>query len=71
LFRERALWTFGRGQRLGDLRRLIRQYGRSETDVFPTGAYPNGGSYGDDVMMPIGPDEFGNPNFKACQDFNA
>jgi hypothetical protein len=71
LFRERAFWTFGRGQRLGDLRRLIRQYGRPETSVFPTGAYPNGGTYGDDVMMPIGPDEIGNPNFKACQDFKA
>ncbi|HTE46676.1 MAG TPA: hypothetical protein VK636_15595 [Gemmatimonadaceae bacterium] len=71
LFRERAFWTFGRGQRLGDLRRLIRQYQRTGTGVFPTGAYPNGGTYGDDVMLPIGPDEIGNPNFKACQDFNA
>jgi hypothetical protein len=71
LFRERAFWTFGRGQRLGDMRRLIREYGRAQTSVFPTGDYPNGGSYGDDVMLPIGPDEIGNPNFKACQDFKA
>src|SRR5688572_13744521 len=28
-FREKAFWQFGRGHRLGDLRRLIRQYGRT------------------------------------------
>ena len=38
LFREKALWTFGRGQRLGDLRRLIRQYGRTAAQTFPTGS---------------------------------
>jgi hypothetical protein len=71
LFRERAFWTFGRGQRLGDMRRLMRQYGRTEEQVFPTGTYPTGAStYGNDVTMPIGPDEIGNPNFQACQDLN-
>ena len=34
-FREKAFWTFGRGQRLNDLRRLMRQYGRTEDKVFP------------------------------------
>jgi hypothetical protein len=72
LFRERAFWTFGRGQRLGDMRRLIRQYGRTQDQVFPTGTYPTGaGTYGTDVTMPIGPDEVGNPNFQACRDLNA
>jgi len=36
LFREKAFWQFGRGHRLGDLRRLIRDYGYDEesaTDV--------------------------------------
>ena len=37
LFREKAFWTFGRGQRLPDLRRLVRQYGRTDDQVFPTG----------------------------------
>jgi hypothetical protein len=36
-FRQKAFWTFSRGQRLGDLRRLIRQYGRTQDKVFPTG----------------------------------
>ncbi len=40
LFREKAFWTFGRGQRLPDLRRLIRQLQCERTDaqVFPTQA---------------------------------
>ena len=33
-FREKAFWTFGRGQRLNDMRRLMRQYGRTEDQVF-------------------------------------
>jgi hypothetical protein len=72
LFRERAFWTFGRGQRLGDMRRLIRQYGRTQDKVFPTGTYPTGGgTYGVDVNFPLGPDENGNPNFKGCTDLTA
>jgi len=72
LFRERAFWTFGRGLRLGDMRRLIRQYGRTQETVYPTGTYPNGGgTYGTDVVFPLGPDENGNPNFKGCLDLNA
>jgi hypothetical protein len=45
LFRERAFWLFLTGHRQGDLRRLIRQYGRSSELVYPTGGYP-GGAYG-------------------------
>jgi starch-binding outer membrane protein, SusD/RagB family len=72
LFRERAFWTFARGQRLGEMRRLIRQYGRTQDKVFPTGPYPSGGStYGTDVNFPLGQDENGNPNFKGCIDLNA
>jgi len=72
LFRERAFWTFGRGQRLGEMRRLIRQYGRTESQVFPSGPYPGGGStYGTDVNFPLGPDENGNPNFHGCTDLKA
>jgi len=61
LFRERAFWMFGTGHRLGDLRRLIRQYGRASETVFPTGAFFKGGSYGPDVNYPISIDELNNP----------
>ena len=35
LYRERAFWLLRTGHRLGDLRRLIRNYGRSAETVFP------------------------------------
>jgi hypothetical protein len=63
LFRERAFWLFGRGHRLGDLRRLIRQYGRSAETVFPTGAWhKNDARYGTDVTIPVPAAEANNPN---------
>ena len=71
-FREKAFWTFGRGQRLSDLRRLMRQYGRTEDNVFPTGIYSyagtNGGTYGHDVNFPIPDPELVNGAFKGCID---
>lgn len=70
-FREKAFWTFSRGQRLGDLRRLVRQYKRPVTDVFPVGIHYKGGDYGTDVNFPIVTDERNNPNFKGCLDRNA
>jgi hypothetical protein len=75
MFRERAFWMFGTGHRLGDLRRLIRQYGRGPETVFPTGPYPATGlppgssvipSYGTDVNFPIQAVEQANPNFHGC-----
>ena len=71
LFNEKALWTFGRGERLGDLRRLIRQYGRTAAQVFPTGQHYKGGQYGSAVNLPIPSDEDNNPNFKGCTDRSA
>jgi len=62
LFRERAFWLFGRGTRLGEMRRLIRQYGRAVNAVFPTGAFHKGGNYGADVNFPIPLAEDNNPN---------
>jgi hypothetical protein len=62
LFRERAFWMFGTGHRTGDLRRLIRQYNRAANSVFPTGAWHKGGSYGNDVTIPIPQAELNNPN---------
>ena len=70
-FREKALWTYSRGQRLGDLRRLIRQYGRTQDTVFPTGTFFKGGNYGSDVNFPVHVDEQNNPEFKGCADRNA
>jgi len=70
-FREKALWTFSRGQRLGDMRRLIRQYGKSANAVFPTGTHYKGGDFGSDVNLPIVQAEQNNPNFTACLDRNA
>lgn len=69
LFRERAFWLYLTGHRLGDLRRLMRQYGRAEDAVFPTGLHPHGkGTYGDDVNLPVPSGELNNPNFTGCID---
>jgi hypothetical protein len=71
LFRERGFWTFGRGQRLADLRRLVRQYNRTDDQVFPTGAYFKGGSYGTDENIPVPNSEQVNPLFHGCLDRKA
>lgn len=65
-FRERAFWLFATGHRLGDLRRLMRQYNRTEDGVFPTGLHFKGGLYGDDVNLPVPFSERNNPNFTGC-----
>jgi hypothetical protein len=72
-FREKAFWQFGRGTRLGDERRLVRQYGRTADTVFPTGTFhKNGGPpYGTDVNLPVTDNEKTNPNFTGCIDRNA
>ncbi len=68
-FREKAFWTFTRGQRLGDLRRLVRQYGRTVANTFPEGTHYRGGPYGPDVNLPVPKDEEkNNPNFTSCTD---
>jgi hypothetical protein len=79
LFRERAFWLFGTGTRLGDLRRLIRQYGRDQSTVFPVGPYANGNNpnlptplpnYGTDVDLTLPTPASGNtttnPSYKGC-----
>ena len=70
LFNERARWLWFTAHRLGDMRRLIRQYGRAANSVFPTGPYfkVNFASYGNDVNFPIPITEKQNPNFSACLD---
>ncbi|MEO7084963.1 MAG: hypothetical protein ABI442_16250, partial [Gemmatimonadaceae bacterium] len=71
LFRERAFWMYTTAHRLGDMRRLIRQYGRNAETVFPTGAYFKGGAYGTDVTLVPSQQETNNPNWQACTDKNA
>jgi starch-binding outer membrane protein, SusD/RagB family len=70
-FREKGFWTFGRGQRLGDLRRMIRQYGFTQDQVFPSGRFFKGGNYGTQVNLDVSSAELNNPNFTACIDRNA
>ena len=62
-FREKAFWTFSRGQRLGDLRRLMKYYGRPQNQVFPVGNHYRGGSYGTDIALPVPNSERNNPNY--------
>ncbi len=69
MFRERVFWMYLTGHRLGDLRRLMRQYGRTEDVVFPTGLGLKG-FYGHDLNLPVPFDEINNPNFTGCLDRN-
>jgi len=68
LMRERAFWLWLSAHRLSDMRRLLRQYGRLENTVFPTGAYfkQNLQYDGTDVNLPVPFDEENNPNFTQC-----
>lgn len=74
-FEERAMWLFGTAHRLSDLRRLVRQYGRAQNAVFPTGTYfreSNTGSqrdqgvYGTDVAFPMVFDEQNNDKYREA-----
>lgn len=70
MFSERASWLFLEGQRQGDMRRLVRQYGMDRESVYPTGSYTSGSSlsgfYGKDITVPVPPEERRNPHFNGC-----
>ena len=66
LFRERGFWLFLTGTRLGDLRRLVRDYGRDQAEVYPSGTYVQGGDHGVDVVFEIDFDETNNPNYTTA-----
>ncbi len=69
LFAERARWLWLTSHRLSDLRRLERQYGRPDNQVFPTGPYFKSGlQYGTAVNYPVAIDELNNPKFQQCLD---
>jgi starch-binding outer membrane protein, SusD/RagB family len=67
MFRERAFWLFSTGHRLGDLRRLVRQYGRTVNSTFPVGSFHKGGTYGTDTNFPLPQSEDNNPNVTAAR----
>jgi len=72
MFRERAFWLYMTGHRLGDLRRLVRQYGRGPETVFPTGAYHKDNLIrGTDVNIVIPISERNNPKYTGCLDRSA
>ncbi len=71
-FRERAFALFLTAHRLGDLRRLVRQYGRAAESVYPTGAYHKDGlQLGTDLQFVIPQTERNNPKYTGCIDRNA
>jgi hypothetical protein len=70
-FAERAYWSWLTGHRLGDMRRLARNYGRNTETVFPTGSLAGdgfAGNFGPATSMIIPFNEKNNPNFKGCID---
>jgi len=56
--------------RVGDLRRLVRQYTRPATSVWPSGAYFKGGTYGTDQNITPSFAERNNANWTGCTDRN-
>ena len=71
LFREKAFWNFLTSKRMPDLRRLVRQYGRTEDKVFPSGPYKDGNVYGSEVNLELPITELPNANYKGCIDRKA
>lgn len=75
LFKERAYSLWLTAHRLGDMRRLIRQYSRDSETVFPTGTFFHAGSasgnYGTDVNLILPNQEKNNPSFTGCLDRKA
>lgn len=55
VYSERAFWLFMTGRRLGDLRRLIRNYARNPETVFPSGVWHGGTGdhYGTATAIPF------------------
>lgn len=76
-FREKAFWQFGRGYRMPDMRRMLRQYNgapynRTEANTYPRGTFfKTSQAYGADIMFPIVTDETPNPLWTGdCIDRN-
>jgi hypothetical protein len=69
-FRERAFWMFSTGHRLGDMRRMVRQYAYPADSIYPRGGYYKGGVFGTAIMLPVPFEEVNNPNFTECTNLN-
>jgi hypothetical protein len=75
VFRERALWLYLTGTRLGDWRRLVRQYDRLPDQVYPVGLHPLGSptmpvyctAY---VFVPDAAEQTYNPVYTGCLNTN-
>jgi hypothetical protein len=66
LFRERAFSLFATGHRVGDMRRLVTQYGRAANTVYPIGPYHKDNlTRGADRSFVIPTSEENNPNYSA------
>ena len=66
MFRERAFSLFGTGHRLGDLRRMVRQYNLAANTVYPIGAYHKDNlTRGANRSFVIPASEENNPNFES------
>ncbi|MGQ0650303.1 MAG: hypothetical protein ACT4P7_22410 [Gemmatimonadaceae bacterium] len=67
MFRERAFALFATAHRVGDLRRLVRQYSRGAETVWPTGAYHKDNlTRGSDLNIVVPISEKNNPKFTGC-----
>jgi hypothetical protein len=68
IMRERGFWFWGTAHRVGDLRRLMRQYNRTQAEVWPSGAYFKGGNFGTHVNLRPSQAEQNNPDYDpaAC-----
>lgn len=74
VFAERAFWLYLTGRRQGDLRRLVRHYGRPEGQVYPVGLWGalSLDVYGTAVVVPTPDSERGlNHLYKGCDHLDA
>lgn len=80
LFKERAFWFYLTGSRLGDMRRLVRQYGRHVSQVYPFGLYTKAPGtsnylhlqiYGEHFVFAPPVDEYRyNSQYNGCEHYN-
>lgn len=70
LFRERAYWLYLTGHRQGDMRRLVRQYGRPGALVYPIGITSDPVSplvrIPDATLVMPSQESDNNPNYSGC-----
>ena len=70
-FREKAFWQFGAASGLADMRRLVRQYWRTQDQVFPSGTFHKGGDLRDRRELPGDGHREDEPEFPGCIDRKA